>query len=362
MTKNASVLEKRKAMGKLYSTEFELQGVCKEIAVYCDDATAFELNVDVLTTSAYVGSYEPMPGTMFRALSACGVHVSELAANAEFDLRTPCNVWLSKEIGQNNARIGRIGCIELLDGRAFRGDRFLVEQTVLRSVKSYFLLLDMAANYEVRMETVAMPLLGGGSQRLSPGLVLTPLINECMAFLKRNSEAKRILFIEKDPEKAEMIANCLKNSLRFAIKEEKRDALIPKTEGKKAFISYSSGDKNIADNLCAKLEQRGVKVWYAPRDVSGAYAEAIARAIDSCTHFIVILSQNSIASEHVLNEIDLAFQKLPEGIFFKPLRIDEALLTPSFKYYLSRQHWMDATHPPLEARLNEFVESVLGDE
>jgi hypothetical protein len=128
-----------------------------------------------------------------------------------------------------------------------------------------------------------------------------------------------------------------------------------------AFISYSSKDKNIADNLCAKLEQKGIKVWYAPRDVHGPYAAAIANAIDRAKYFVVILSQNSIASEHVLNEIDLAFQNISSGMRFKPLRIDDALFTPSFKYYLSRQHWMDATIPPLEERLNEFTQEIMDE-
>jgi hypothetical protein len=68
-----------------------------------------------------------------------------------------------------------------------------------------------------------------------------------------------------------------------------------------------------------------------------------------------------LKSEHVLNEIDLAFQALPDKIKFKPLRIDEAIFTPSFRYYLSRQHWLDAVDPPLEERLNEFVDDLLAD-
>lgn len=115
----------------------------------------------------------------------------------------------------------------------------------------------------------------------------------------------------------------------------------------------------ISDNLCAKLEQKGIKVWYAPRDTHGPYAEAIVDAIDRAKYFIVILSQNSISSEHVLNEVDLAFQNISQGIKIKPLRIDNALFTASFKYYLSRQHWMDASSPPLEARLNEFLTEFL---
>jgi hypothetical protein len=128
-----------------------------------------------------------------------------------------------------------------------------------------------------------------------------------------------------------------------------------------AFISYASPDKNIADNLCSKLEARGIRVWYAPRDVIGPYAEAIHKAINSCTHFIVILSQNSFQSQHVLNEIDLAFKKLPNHIKFKPLRIDQSMFTPSFEYYLARQHWMDAIIPPLEDRLTEFVRKLEKD-
>ena len=124
-----------------------------------------------------------------------------------------------------------------------------------------------------------------------------------------------------------------------------------------AFISYSSKDKNIADNLCAKLEARGIKVWYAPRDIiSGDYAGAIVDAISRSTQFIVILSQNSIQSNHVLNEIDLAFSQMQRGLKFLPLKIDKEELGPSFMYYLSRQHWMDANVPPLEKRLEEFVD------
>ena len=80
-----------------------------------------------------------------------------------------------------------------------------------------------------------------------------------------------------------------------------------------------------------------------------------------CSPLCVILSQNSVASEHVLNEIDLAFQNISKGLRFKPLRIDDAMFTPSMKYYLSRQHWMDATVPPLEERLNEFVADLLSE-
>lgn len=88
------------------------------------------------------------------------------------------------------------------------------------------------------------------------------------------------------------------------------------------------------------------------------YASSIVRAIERCTDFLAILSKDSLRSEHVLNEIDLAFQTIGKGTTFAPLKTDEEELGPAFKYYLSRQHWMDACIPPLEQRLDEFVERV----
>lgn len=363
-------------MEKLHSVQIPVNGTVKEISVYCADITAFDLPIDILTTSAFVGSYSPTPRTIFYALNTMGIHVQSLAKDPAFDLRNPCHVWLSKEIpagdypAQRNVfshlmhtaapkrpRIRRIGCVELIGGHLAHMDAYEAEQTMINSIRSYFHMLDIASLYGVRTETVALPLLGGGNQNISGELLLVPLINECIQFLKRNPSVRQIYFIDRNPAKAELIARSLRNSLRFFGQTNDFEAKPAKNE--LAFISYSSKDKNIADNLCAKLEQKGIKVWYAPRDVQGPYASSIVSAIDKATYFIVVLSQNSLASEHVLNEIDLAFQNLSHGLKFKPLRIDNAMFTASFKYYLSRQHWMDASVPPLEERLQEFVGEIV---
>lgn len=344
-------------MAKLHSVPVNTNHGTKEIAVYHDSATLFEEPIDILTTSAYVGCYEPTPGTLFFALQTCGISVNALAQYPALDLRKLCNVWLSDPITKSTTDIHRIGCIELLGRDVFGKTAIEVEQAMITSIRAYFSMLDTAALYDVKMDTVALPLLGSGRQGISPRMLLIPLLNECIAFLKRNVHVKRLYFIEKNEQKAQLIAAAMQSSYRFI--EQVQETPAPPVRPKCAFISYASEDKNIADNLCAKLESKGVPVWYAPRDVRGPYAEAIAKAIDSATIFVVILSQNSIASEHVLNEIDLAFQNLPSNIIFMPLRIDDAVFTPSFKYYLSRQHWLDATIPPLEERLNEFVQDLL---
>jgi len=346
-------------MGKLHSVKINAADQTKEIAVFCDDVTEFATEIDILTTSAFVNSYAPLPRTVFRALEDRGICVSKLAKYPALDLRNPCHVWLSQPITQRDPAIRRIGCIEFQGSPAYHADPFEAEQSMINSIRAYFHMLDLASVYGIAMDTVALPLLGSGSQHISGNLLLIPLINECLSFLTRNHSVSRIYFIEKNPEKAALITQCLKNSLRFS------ETGVPSKQNlhraSRAFISYSSMDKNIADNLCAKLERNGVKVWYAPRDVHGPYAASIVSAIEKCDYFIVILSQNSLSSEHVLNEVDLAFQNISQGTKFKPLRIDSALFTPSFKYYLSRQHWMDASIPPLEERLNEFVSELLSE-
>lgn len=343
-------------MGKLHSVYLSVDGAEKEISVFCDDITRFPETIDILTTSAYVGSYHPTPRTVFHALYTCGINVQYLAAAPEFDLRNPCHVWLSREIPFSTTGINRIGCVEFHGRQTRTWDAAESEQAV-HSIQAYFSMLDIASVYGIPVTTVALPLLGSGNQNIAGNLMITPLINECVSFLKRNPFAKKIYFIERNPEKAAMIAQALKNSLRFLGADSNIQVQTPKRDI--AFISYSSKDKNIADNLCSKLERNGIKVWYAPRDVHGPYADAIVTAIEQANYFIVILSQNSICSEHVLNEIDLAFQNITKGMKIKPLRIDNAMFTAAFKYYLSRQHWMDASIPPLENRLNEFVSELL---
>lgn len=349
-------------MEKNYSAKIATKFGPKEIAVYFGDIMDFEEPIDILTTSAFVNSYEPVSRTVFGALFHHGISVKALAKSPVLDLRKFCHVWLSEEIHHPTSQIHRIGCVEMYGAHLNYYDPFAVEISLINSIRSYFSMLDIASIYNIKMDTIALPLLGSGVQNISIHLLLIPLINECISFLKRNNSVQRICFIERSAFKANAISEALQQSYNLQTQQEEAIDRNPQEQRRAmAFLSYSSADKNIADNLCSKLENRGVKVWYAPRDVKGPYAQAITEAIEKSTHFIVILSENSLKSQHVLNEIDLAFQGLPDKIKFKPLRIDEAIFTPSFKYYLSRQHWLDAVDPPLEERLNEFVEDLLSD-
>lgn len=336
----------------------------KSIGVYCCDIQDFDGQIDLLTVSAFIHSYFPTPKTMIKALYDCGIDVMELAADPLFDLRETNRVWISRETDPEKRKldIRRIGCVEMSRYTPERDSWYQNKEQLLMNVTSFFRVVELAALSGVSVSTVALPVLGAGSQRIDMDFTITPILSECMEILKRCGSIKKICLIERNPRRAFIAADILKNSYAARAIRTASEHL---TGLSHVFISYSSKDKNIADNLCAKIESRGTAVWYAPRDIEKDnqytdYASAIVKGISSCSHFVVIVSRNSLSSQHVLNEIDLAFKQLEaRNIRFLPLRIDETEMEPAFSYYLSRQHWTDAVVPPLEKRLDEFVNERL---
>src|SRR5882724_1466291 len=77
------------------------------------------------------------------------------------------------------------------------------------------------------------------------------------------------------------------------------------------FISYSSKDKESADQLAELLISAGLSVWIDQSgiDVATSWSAEIFDAIESCKAFIVMLSPASIASKNVAREVALAFEK-----------------------------------------------------
>ena len=123
------------------------------------------------------------------------------------------------------------------------------------------------------------------------------------------------------------------------------------------FISYSHKDAQIAIAIQSILEKNGVKCWIDFRDaIPGVdYAGSIVHAIKTCEVFVLVLSQYSIASAHVLNEINSAVNA---GVTVIPFKVDDSELNESMEYYLGRTHWMDALTPPLEEHINRLVARV----
>ena len=330
----------------------------RALAVCVQDIAALDSPLDVMVISAFRGDYHPLAGTLIGSLDACGISVAELAENPEVDLRETSGLWLSRPIGPGRLPIGRIGCVELTEvGEACEGQA--LEERILASIQSLFHMLHIASLSGIGVCRIGLPVLGAGNQGIDADLLVIPMLRECRRFLTGCQEAREIRIVTKDQAQAFQFALALSRSGLVSHEDGAAPATSQEPHTRPlVFISHSSRDKFVTADLCAKLEAAGIDVWYAPRDIQSTdYAAAIVGAISRCTHFVV-LSASSLASQHVLNEIDLAFQELGRGCKIMPLRIDEEELGPSFRYYLSRQHWMDAFVPPLARRLHEFVSRV----
>jgi uncharacterized protein YjbI with pentapeptide repeats len=95
------------------------------------------------------------------------------------------------------------------------------------------------------------------------------------------------------------------------------------------FISYSSKDEDFVRRLHADLQNNGVRCWFAPEDmkIGAQILDTLDLAIRHHDKMLLVLSEASIASEWVEDEINAAFEKERQhgGVVLFPVRIDDAV-------------------------------------
>lgn len=114
------------------------------------------------------------------------------------------------------------------------------------------------------------------------------------------------------------------------------------------FISYSSKDVAIAEQICQTLENKGIKCWMASKSLEpgNIYASEIVRGIKNSQIFILVYTSNSNMSQHVMNEVDRAFYYHK---IIVPFMVHDIPMSEDLSYYLSRTHWLAAYSNMLEA-------------
>lgn len=128
------------------------------------------------------------------------------------------------------------------------------------------------------------------------------------------------------------------------------------------FISHhTSTCLPVTQAICHSLESSGLRCWYAPRDTDRAYAASIVSAIIRCSVFVLVLNYQSSVSQDVLNEINLAVERLRRGenLAILPFQISADMIGDDARYYLGRIHWIDAVTPPMEQRIEELKMRIL---
>lgn len=173
----------------------------------------------------------------------------------------------------------------------------------------------------------------------------------CSMYLLDTSERKpvELSYVLNMPDR--MLAQ-LDAASHYKIRRVKKNAPL-------VFISYSFDDQRIADLLAAKLEEKGIDCWIASKSIhEGTYARQIMEGIQNSRIFIVLLSHDSIGSEHVKNEIDRAFNRVKDGLKMIPFFIENVELDSECIYYLCRQEMFHGEKPPIEERIEELAGQI----
>jgi tetratricopeptide (TPR) repeat protein len=112
------------------------------------------------------------------------------------------------------------------------------------------------------------------------------------------------------------------------------------TVPKSVFISYSTGDTAVTEQIRNGLESTGIPCWMAPRDIVPGldYGTQIIEAIEACTVLLLVLSESSNYSIYVRKEVERATAK---GKVIIPFRIQEVIVSRSLEFFISETQWID---------------------
>ncbi len=103
------------------------------------------------------------------------------------------------------------------------------------------------------------------------------------------------------------------------------------------FISYSHHDKTLCEQLAELLESKiQTRVWYDKALTPGeTFRKRIVETIQSADYFIVLLSEDSVSSEWVMDEVEYA-KRLHKRIL--PIYAEETKLPDELDMILQRYH------------------------
>lgn len=124
----------------------------------------------------------------------------------------------------------------------------------------------------------------------------------------------------------------------------------------KIFISYSSKDSKLANEIVKYLEDNNFVCWIAPRDISSGmdYTDLIDAALRDCAAMLLIVSTTSLESQWVKKEVTTAVS-LNKNIL--PFLITQTEIKGGLQFLLNNVQWIDATKKP-QAKFHEIIDGL----
>ncbi|MBD5131370.1 MAG: toll/interleukin-1 receptor domain-containing protein [Clostridiales bacterium] len=134
-----------------------------------------------------------------------------------------------------------------------------------------------------------------------------------------------------------------------------------KVTDRDVFICHRTAepDQDIADAICSRLEERGLRCWIAPRNIlagSQNYERDILKGVENCRVFLLVSSFKSIYSEDCETELKAAV--LANKALYS-FRIDDTPYDGAFERALRDVQWLDGSDDPY-AHLEQLVIDIRG--
>ena len=166
----------------------------KTLELYEGNLLDLDERVDLLVPSAVRSSYIKTPGTLVQGLhDRFGLDVGALHERPPLLVPTPFSFWLSEPV--DTPITSRLLCLEF-DGPGTDPDI---------AAENLFVALSVLELKGGSLETVALPLLGAGSQQVDPEGVMRGLLGRVQPFLTRSEAVRRMLLVERDPSRARLL-------------------------------------------------------------------------------------------------------------------------------------------------------------
>ncbi len=124
------------------------------------------------------------------------------------------------------------------------------------------------------------------------------------------------------------------------------------------FISYSSKDVEIANQLNALLTKNNIKPWMAPNDIPTGfkYAEVITYAIKECSCLVLLLTSNAQNSNWVPREVE---RSINYGKKVLPIQLENIELNEEFQLYISVNHLLSVKKiDEQSAEIQKLLDSI----
>ena len=90
----------------------------------------------------------------------------------------------------------------------------------------------------------------------------------------------------------------------------------------RAFISYARADSDFVLRMASDLRERGVPVWLDQLDIppGDPWDEAVENALETASHFLLVMTQASVSSSNVRDELAYA---VDEGMRIIPILLED---------------------------------------